>query len=1325
MASVSALQAAVTANAGKDVFVPSGTWALDFLSSPTEIDISVLGGLFFRPGAELVSNNPVRGIMRASNATGLQVHGFRGRWSFPGGLSRPDFAWPANDAAMLAWIAAWNAATGASISTATSSQSFAQRWSAYYTAIPTQAWNQISASGRASGLLLNGCKEISLYDFYANNCVAQINDQGGVSSGDALYNFGTYIDRLKMGDDQRFGYLGKKGVATKIDRVICDVNGTRDNGGAPHIVYFSGNPLSTPNAETGAALDIGSVQVTDWGIAPAIKARESSINIGSMIGVRTQSLLGMVNCTGSIGPVTSVDQCLARDEDDTPTSGSGSKFVLNFVGGRDMKIGRITAQQRASTAPLSQDALRAVDLDGCSNMRFEGIDVSCTRLSTASAMVRMALTTECDFGPGSLRNAGTNTVAMYEMQVDDAVGGTNSDNNFAPVACSTLATVAVIAGSSKRNRFTVDPRQLTDGYVEGTTVADTSFGASNNIVLTTGERVVPLSAAPSFETKANDLFVMSRTDDPDADDPTDLNFTNGATVTVAGRAYTARTTLTGSGNEFKIATSGEGGCVTSIKRLRAAMNNELLSGAGAGVIYNNGGTQHTTYQGISSGRTLAVAKRTAGASSDAMATTETNGAWVAGVSVGGGLLDTALLNSTLAITTAASTITVSMSVAPSKGSTLAIEKVDSGAGTVAALSLATLSRQTDRVRMTHDGTAWRLPKLLAPASTTSGASLNLPHGTAPTSPVNGDIWTTTTGFFARLNSATTALAGLALSNIFTAAQTLQNVTTTFGSNAGASLTLILNGAAATSRRLFFRTANVNRIVIGADNDTETAGFPAAGSSLLIGAYLNDGNYAGNFGVGSRESGPVGGGEPFWESMAAMHINQSQATDPNGCSGLKMTIDDIQPTTTLGANPFTTNGTTTCTVAWAGHGLNTTTDVLIAGATAVGGVTPSGWYRIKSYTTNTFTITLASSATAATGGGSAVTIQPSFATSAFRLNHTVTTSSDGFIGGEAAYIECNPTYFTSTASGNQGPAYKGKFLHLLSPDDTSQANDWLANAFELNVSNRGADEGYFVSRFNAARPTTIFLAAPENSPQFGGDGKNILASYIASRSAHYNSTNYYVRTYMGFNVEIGALVSNSAALNGRGGTAYTAGGAYSRLLSNGIAITTGSAVGTFTVAGYDAKLISGHGSPANVWIPASVTVRGVTFAAGVYACTILSESQFTITGSGSGSSTGSGGGDDLWVAFDTDVPWSVMDTLGWFSKGYDMTLARFTDLKAIKFALGHQLDLGAGVIIAAGSGTPEGNLTGAIGSTYHRTNGGASTSFYVKESGTGNTGWVAK
>jgi hypothetical protein len=49
-------------------------------------------------------------------------------------------------------------------------------------------------------------------------------------------------------------------------------------------------------------------------------------------------------------------------------------------------------------------------------------------------------------------------------------------------------------------------------------------------------------------------------------------------------------------------------------------------------------------------------------------------------------------------------------------------------------------------------------KLIAKESTTSEASLNIPHGVAPTTLSNGDIWTTTSGLYARINGATIQLA---------------------------------------------------------------------------------------------------------------------------------------------------------------------------------------------------------------------------------------------------------------------------------------------------------------------------------------------------------------------------------------------------------------------------------------------------------------------------------------------------------------------------------------------------------------------------------------
>jgi len=84
------------------------------------------------------------------------------------------------------------------------------------------------------------------------------------------------------------------------------------------------------------------------------------------------------------------------------------------------------------------------------------------------------------------------------------------------------------------------------------------------------------------------------------------------------------------------------------------------------------------------------------------------------------------------------------------------------------------------------------------------------------------------------------------------------------------------------------------------------------------------------------------------------------------------ITPISSTSTLGANPITTNGTTTVTITDNSYSPQVGDFVIFNGATAVGGVTISGEYEVKTVPTGTtYTITSATAATAATGGGSAV------------------------------------------------------------------------------------------------------------------------------------------------------------------------------------------------------------------------------------------------------------------------------------------------------------------------------------------------------------------
>lgn len=57
--------------------------------------------------------------------------------------------------------------------------------------------------------------------------------------------------------------------------------------------------------------------------------------------------------------------------------------------------------------------------------------------------------------------------------------------------------------------------------------------------------------------------------------------------------------------------------------------------------------------------------------------------------------------------------------------------------------------------------------------------------------------------------------------------------------------------------------------------------------------------------------------------------------------------------------------------------------------------------------------------------------------------------------------------------------------------------------------------------------------------------------------------------------------------------------------------------------------------------------------------------------------------------------------------------------------GKGITLPGGITWTSGSGSPEGVVTAPVGSLYSRSDGGLLTSLYVKESGSGNTGWVGK
>jgi hypothetical protein len=94
-------------------------------------------------------------------------------------------------------------------------------------------------------------------------------------------------------------------------------------------------------------------------------------------------------------------------------------------------------------------------------------------------------------------------------------------------------------------------------------------------------------------------------------------------------------------------------------------------------------------------------------------------------------------------------------------------------GTTNDLSYGGWSAGANKYRVWHAGnqaTLFTSPTftgtVILPTSATGGASARIPHGTAPSSPTNGDIWTTTTGLFARINGGTVGPYGIGTARTF-------------------------------------------------------------------------------------------------------------------------------------------------------------------------------------------------------------------------------------------------------------------------------------------------------------------------------------------------------------------------------------------------------------------------------------------------------------------------------------------------------------------------------------------------------------------------------
>jgi len=175
-------------------------------------------------------------------------------------------------------------------------------------------------------------------------------------------------------------------------------------------------------------------------------------------------------------------------------------------------------------------------------------------------------------------------------------------------------------------------------------------------------------------------------------------------------------------------------------------------------------------------------------------------------------------------------------------------------------------------------------------ATTSAASINLPHGTAPSSPVNGDLWTTSAGgLFGRINSATKSYANLETAQTWSGQQTFGTSPLKFthgiisDGNGNGSTTGNARGTGAidlqTNRGAATQVASGNySTVIGYRNTASALDSFAIGDSNAISATEA-------FGIGKGNT-ITGGNTAF-----AIGESNSLSTSADGAVGDSNTVSD--------------------------------------------------------------------------------------------------------------------------------------------------------------------------------------------------------------------------------------------------------------------------------------------------------------------------------------------------------------------------------------------------------------------------------------------------
>jgi hypothetical protein len=177
-------------------------------------------------------------------------------------------------------------------------------------------------------------------------------------------------------------------------------------------------------------------------------------------------------------------------------------------------------------------------------------------------------------------------------------------------------------------------------------------------------------------------------------------------------------------------------------------------------------------------------------------------------------------------------------------------------------------------------------------SLSSVAGFRIPHGIAPASPVNGDLWTTTGGLFARINGSTDTLATTAYARQYggTGTVTMDNVQDEIADS--------LNLVRAAVVMITDTSAMLGNYTRNGELNTALANYVAeADTATILGNYARNGEVAGQ--ILDSLNARIGSGINLSDVAVMLadsltgYITPSQLSDSLDAAGVGVTIGDVR------------------------------------------------------------------------------------------------------------------------------------------------------------------------------------------------------------------------------------------------------------------------------------------------------------------------------------------------------------------------------------------------------------------------------------------------